>query len=362
MVNGVERNPPVFDGHNDTLLELYMPEHGECRSFFVWNSTGHLDLPRAVKGGLAGGIFAICVPPPSGSEESAPMYGFTETDNGYEIKMQSPLSYEYAREFTCNVLGLMEQIEQESSGLVKLVHNYGELTTCMDCDIFAVVLHLEGAEAIDRDLSDLPGYYHRGLRSLGLVWSRPNEFGYGVPFMFPHSPDTGPGLTAAGKELVRECNRLGIMVDLAHINERGFKDVANISNAPLAVSHTNVFSLCPSTRNVTDYQIDAVAESGGVIGISFMTENTNPDGTPDVHTPLSLIVEHIDYIARKAGIDHIALGSDFDGAEMPESIADVTFLPALLEALRQRGYDDESLEKIAYRNWLRIFRDTWKPE
>ena len=81
-----------------------------------------------------------------------------------------------------------------------------------------------------------------------------------------------------------------------------------------------------------------------------------------MHTPLSLIVEHIDYIARKAGIDHIALGSDFDGAEMPESIADVTFLPALLEALRQRGYDDESLEKIAYRNWLRIFRDTWKPE
>lgn len=361
MANEVERNPPVFDGHNDTLVELFMSEHDERRSFFIEKGTGHIDLPRARKGGLAGGIFAVCVPPPGGSEESAPMYGFTKTENGFEMKIQSPLSYGYAREFTCHVLELIEQIERESDGLVMIVRSYEDLTICMERDIFAVVLHFEGAEAIDRNLSDLPGYYNRGLRSLGPVWSRPNEFGIGVPFRFPHSPDTGPGLTAAGKELIRECNRLGIVIDLAHINEQGFKDVAKISCAPLVVSHTNVFSLCPSTRNVTDYQIDAVAESCGVIGISFMTENINPDGTPDVHTPLSLIVEHIDYIARKAGIDHVALGSDFDGAEMPESIADVTFLPDLLEALRQRGYDGGSLEKIAYRNWLRIFRDTWRP-
>jgi membrane dipeptidase len=145
------------------------------------------------------------------------------------------------------------------------------------------------------------------------------------------------------------------------MNELGFRDVAKLTHAPLVVTHTNVFTLCRSTRNVTDYQISTVAESGGVIGISFVTENLNPDGTPDPHTPLFLIADHIDYVARKAGINLVAFGSDFDGAEMPESLADVTFLPALVDTLRNRGYDDKSLEKVAYGNWLRVLREIWKP-
>src|ERR1700759_669044 len=96
-----------------------------------------------------------------------------------------------------------------------------------------MVLHLEGAEAIDADLSNLEAFYASGLRSLGPVWSRPNIFGHGVPFAYPRSPDTGPGLTAAGKEFVRACNRLGILVDVSHLNERGFWDVANLSDRPL---------------------------------------------------------------------------------------------------------------------------------
>jgi membrane dipeptidase len=361
MTNEVERKLPVFDGHNDTLLDLYMPKHGKRRSFLNGSYEGHIDLPRAGKAGLVGGIFGLCVPPPPASEESDPMYGFAVTEDGYEMKMHSPLEYEYAREFTGRVLDMLDDMEQASNRLVKVVQSYEDLTGCMERGIFAVVLHFEGAEAIDRDLSNLSEYYRRGLRSLGPVWSRPNRFGCGVPFRFPHSPDTGPGLTDAGKDLVRECNSLGIMVDLAHMNEHGFRDVAKLTHAPLVVTHTNVFTLCRSTRNVTDYQISTVAESGGIIGISFVTENLNPDGTPDPHTPLSLIADHIDYVARKVGIDHVAFGSDFDGAEMPESLADVTFLPALVDTLRNRGYDSESLEKVAYRNWLRVLGETWKP-
>src|SRR5204862_5975253 len=107
----------------------------------------------------------------------------------------------------------------------------------------AAILHFEGAEPIDSQLNALEVFYRAGLRSLGLVWSRPNAFGEGVPFRFPSSPDTGPGLTAAGRELVRECNRLGILVDLSHLNERGFWDVADVTTAPLVATHSNAHAL-----------------------------------------------------------------------------------------------------------------------
>ena len=151
------------------------------------------------------------------------------------------------------------------------------------------------------------------------------------------------------------------MIDLSHINEKGFWDVADITRAPLVVTHTNVFSLCPSTRNVTDDQIKAVGSSNGVIGISFVPENLNPHGVPDPDIPLSMIADHIDYVAREAGIDHVAFGSDFDGAKLPDAIDNVTKLPELIATLRDRGYSDEMLGKVTYRNWLRVFKDTWKP-
>jgi membrane dipeptidase len=350
---------PIFDGHNDTLLDLFLPERGG-RSFLEESQKGHIDLPRAREGGLSGGIFAICAPAPRFSKESDPMYGFTITKNGYDIKMRSPVKHEYASELTNSVLDYAEDLEKKANGLITIIHKYKDLLECMENDIFAIVLHFEGAEAIKEDLSNLQEYYDRGLRSLGLVWSRANAFGTGVPYKFPHSPDTGPGLTNLGKELVRECNRLGVMIDLAHINEKGFWDVAKLSNAPLVVTHSNVHALCPTTRNLTDEQIDAIGASNGVIGVSFVPENLNPNGMPDPNTPLTVIADHIDYIVQKIGIDHAAFGSDFDGAEMPDDIRDVAALPNLIETFRNRGYDNGSLEKIAYKNWLRVLRTSWK--
>ena len=122
----------------------------------------------------------------------------------------------------------------------------------------AAVLHIEGAEAIDPELDALEVLHAAGLRSLGPVWSRPNLFGHGVPFRFPSSPDTGPGLTDAGKALVRACNELRLMLDLSHLNEAGFWDVAALSQAPLVASHSNAHALCPCSRNLTDKQLDAI--------------------------------------------------------------------------------------------------------
>jgi membrane dipeptidase len=198
---------------------------------------------------------------------------------------------------------------------------------------------------------------------LGLVWSRPNAFGYGVPYRHPHSPDTGPGLTSAGRKLVEACNELRIIIDLAHINERGFWDVVKISKQPLVISHAAVHTLCPASRNITDKQIDAVGNSGGVIGVWFepmhIHYQADLEGNPISDVAASEIANHIDYIARRIGVEHVAIGSDFDGADMPTELSDVSHLPLLLECLSQLGYSDEALEKIAHKNWLRAIRDIW---
>jgi membrane dipeptidase len=147
--------------------------------------------------------------------------------------------------------------------------------------VLATILHFEGAEAIDPQLNALEVFYQAGLRSLGLVWSRPTAFGHGVPFAFPHSPDTGPGLTDAGKQLVRACNRLGIMIDLSHLNEQGFWDVAELTNAPLVATHSNAHALCASSRNLTDKQLDAIKESDGMVGLNFAVCFLREDGAND---------------------------------------------------------------------------------
>jgi membrane dipeptidase len=347
----------VFDGHNDTLTHFYA--HPD-QSFLAENTSAHIDLPRARKGGLAGGLFAIFTPPPPDSPERDPMYGITFTDDGYRVAERSPIDQAYAETFTNQVIDFAYQLEGEANGQIRIILNYDELEKYLGQDVLTMVLHLEGAEAIKPDLSNLEFYEMEGVRSIGLVWSRPNAFGNGVPFAFPQSPDTGAGLTDAGKALVRECNRLGIMVDLAHLNQRGFFDVADISSAPLIVTHADVYAICPSSRNLTDAQIEAVGASGGVIGINFEAMNTHPQSSIDQNVPLTQITRHIDYIVNKIGIDHVAFGSDFDGADMPNDLHDVTGLPALIETLRASGYDQAAVEKITYKNWLRVFQATWK--
>jgi membrane dipeptidase len=184
-------------------------------------------------------------------------------------------------------------------------------------------------------------------------------FAEGVPFRFPSSPDTGPGLTAAGRELVRACNDRGILVDLSHLNEAGFWDVARLSTAPLVATHSNAHSLCPSSRNLTDAQLDAIGASGGVVGVNFAVSFVREDGGQVAATPLEEIIYHLQYIAGRIGLDHVAFGSDFDGALVPEALGGIAGLPKLVDALRAAGLDEEAVAKVTHRNWLRVLGDTW---
>ncbi|MGB0384593.1 MAG: dipeptidase [Ardenticatenaceae bacterium] len=348
-------NLPIFDGHNDTLLDMYVPSPGEERSFFVQSEHGHLDLPRARAGGLGGGFFAIFVVAPKKNEAKESVI------NSADKKEPAPaLEHRYALEFTMGMAGTLFRLEAESKGQFKVVRTVDELTSCLRDGIMAAILHFEGAETIDTDLNALYVFYEAGLRSLGITWSRPNAFAHGVPFDFPSSPDTGPGLTEAGKELVRACNQLGIMLDLSHLNEKGFWDVAKLSNAPLVATHSNAHVLSPSSRNLTDKQLDAIKESDGIVGINFHRGFLRADGDSKQETSLTEIVRHLDYIANRIGIDRVALGSDFDGAKMPQDLHDVAGLPKLVAALRQHGYDEDALKKIAYQNWVRVLRKTWR--
>jgi membrane dipeptidase len=224
----------------------------------------------------------------------------------------------------------------------------------------AAVLHLEGAEAIDPALESLDLWYAAGLRSLGPVWSRPNAFGHGVPFIFPSSPDTGPGLTAAGRALVTRCGELGIMVDLSHLTEAGFWDVAALEAGPLVASHSGVHALSAASRNLTDGQLDAIGSTGGLVGIVYACPFLREDFADDADTPLELIARHAAYVAERIGVAHVALGSDFDGATIPADLGDVAGVPKLLDALAVAGFSAEEVAQVAWGNWRRVIGAWWR--
>lgn len=337
---------PIFDGHNDLLLRLWKEK--SRRSFFVRGRKGHIDLPRARKGNLAGGFFAIF----------APSRCILKTRS---IRKFAGLSQIQAKKMTDAMIDHLVHLEIESQGAARMVRTVDDLTECLKNNVLAMILHFEGAEAIRSSLEELESFYEKGLRSIGPVWSRSNAFAHGVPFAFPHSPDTGPGLTKAGIRLVKKCNEMGILIDLSHLNEKGFWDIAKYSNAPLVATHSNAHALTPSSRNLTDKQLDAIKDSDGMVGVNFAVQFLRSDGKDITNSPLHDIVRHLDYLVEKLGINRVGFGSDFDGAKIPDSLGDASGLPRLITALRRRGYTETDLHKLTHQNWIRVLRLTWSP-
>jgi membrane dipeptidase len=336
---------PVFDGHNDALLRLHLQKEGDpVAGFLAGTAGGHIDLPKAREGGLAGGLFAVFCPSPEKLD-------FGAFAAGGEVPMPPPLPMDMARQSATRMISLLFQLERASGGQVSVCRSAAEVRAAMSRHALATVLHIEGVECIDGDLDFLEVLYAAGLRSLGPVWSRHNIFGHGVPFRFPGSPDTGPGLTEAGRRLVSACNRLGVLVDLSHLNERGFWDVAGLSSAPLVATHSNAHALCPTPRNLTDDQLRAIGETGGMAGLNFATGFLRPDGRMDAATDIDLMLRHLDHMIEMAGEDHVGLGSDFDGAVIPETIRSAAGLPRLVHAMEQRGYGRPLIEKLAHANY-----------
>ena len=350
----------VFDGHNDTLLKLELDARaGRPHDFAAGNAPGNapgdapangsgsgaldIDLPRARRGGLAGGLFAMFTP-------ASTMRG-SDFDPRNPANF-APVSQEHALGFTLAMFARMRRLARDLPEDLAICGDAAAVRQAIDGHRIAVVPHIEGAECIDTDLNALEVLHAAGLRSLGLVWSRPNAFGHGAPMGAQPELDPGEGLTDAGRALVAECERLGILVDLSHLTEAGFWDVHRMATRPLIATHSNVHAISPSARNLTDRQLAAIAESGGVVGLNFHVGFLREDCREEPDTPMTVLLRHLDHLLRLLGESGVALGSDFDGCKLPAEIGDVTGLPRLVAAMRDAGYGERLIGRICRENWL----------
>jgi len=312
----------IIDGHIDVLHALetqWRKFHEEpAEDHFA---RGHVDLPRMRKGNVLGAFFAVY-----------------PTVNEFSIKK--------------GVDSWFKLIEDEQNELLH-VKNVEDFDKCIKENKIGAVLHFEGAGGIDSEFHNLRNYYRLGLRSMGLSWTNINKFATGVRMIEER------GLTFEGKELVKEMEKLGIIIDVSHLNIKSFWDVVNLASKPIIASHSNSFALCNDPRNLKDDQIKAIGELNGTIGINFCVAFLTKDKKKDEIT-FEIIKKHIDRMVENAGIKHVSFGSDYDGAPVPDILEDISYYPKLTEYLEENGYNRQELELITHKNFLRVMKEVWK--
>ena len=346
-------DPSIFDGHNDVLLKLYRSGGLSAAGSFLTGCDGAIDVPSAHAGGFGGGFFAVYVPSPMDIDAK-----FAEmTKDQYDLPLPDPIDWEDA--FPVVMAQAAVLFDLEKRGALKVCRSAADIRATLGAGKIAAIFHIEGAEAIDRDFHTLDVLYQAGLRSLGPVWSRSTIFGHGVPFRYPSDGDIGPGLTDYGLQLVKRCNDMGIMLDLSHLNEAGFWDVARHSTKPLVATHSNAHAICPHARNLTDKQLAAIRESDGMVGLNFAVAFLREDGKMLADVPLEQMLRHIDHLIEHLGEDRVGFGSDYDGAVVPEALTSCANLPQLRHAMAKHGYNDALMAKLCHGNWLRVLEKTW---
>lgn len=313
-------NSIIFDGHCDTLLEVLDGK----RRLNERSTEGHIDLPRLREGGVTAQVFAIFI-----EDKYLPGKAARQT-----LRVLDTLYNELAANTDSLVLATKAEDIEKAKKTGKV----------------AAVVGIEGAESLEGELGLLRMFHRLGVRLLTVAWSRRNEAADGI-----QEARTGGGLTNFGLKLVEECNRLGIMVDISHLAPAGVQDILEVSSQPVIASHSNAYALCPHPRNLTDQQLAALAEKGGVVGVTFVPSFITEDRK---EASLEKLLDHIDHIVQVAGVDHVGLGSDFDGFSPPPPVGleDVTRLPDITSGLLNRGYGEDEIRKILGGNFLRVFR------
>ncbi|HEY63504.1 MAG TPA: membrane dipeptidase [Caldilineae bacterium] len=323
-ISEVHRQAVIIDGHCDTLLAVAAGR----RSLLERSEEGHIDLPRLQEAGVTAQVFALYVPAPHA----------TYAPTAYALRL---------------IHHLYVAVE-ESGGALTLAREAADIECAHADGRVAAIIGMEGAEPLDGSLELLHIFHRLGLRLLGLTWNRRNAVADGLD-----AQRTNGGLTPFGVRLVEACHDLGIVIDVAHLAPRGVEEVLQIGTHPIVASHANARALCDHPRNLTDEQLQGIAERGGVVGATFVPQFISED--PEQAT-LDRFLDHIAHMVEVMGADHVALGSDFDGfdATPPEGITSVVSLPRVTEGLAARGFPPEVIRKILGENWLRVFRVTWK--
>jgi len=254
-------------------------------------------------------------------------------------------------QFTLEMIDLFYRWKKENSEVLYLITSKKDIELLEEGKLFCL-LSIEGGEALDGKLFMLDLYYRLGVRAMGLTWNGRNLLADGV-----NSGNNPGGLTFFGEEIVKKMNTLGMIIDVSHISEKSFWDVIKLSSEPVIASHSNCFSLHKHIRNLKDEQIRAIAEKGGVIGITFVS-----DFLGEGVVTIEQVVNHIEHIIDiTGGYDTAGIGSDFYGTDkLPEGLKDISFLPRLTESLVKRGHKYKDIEKIIGKNWLRILSQILK--
>ena len=323
----LHRDSIVIDGHCDTLLQvgqgLYRYPARPARNFWEEGSSGHIDFPRLVKGGVTCQVMALYIEPQYKPTVSARR--------------------------TLELLDAAYRLFEESSDFI-LATRAKDIIEAKRNGKVSALLSIEGGEAVEDSLPVLRSFYRLGVRAMGLTWNQRNDIADGV------GEKSGSSLTEFGIALVKEMERLGMIVDVSHLSDSSFWSLHAVAERPYIASHSNARALCPHPRNLDDRQIEALAAKGGVIGVVFASNFVSEDPS---RVSLGALVDHIDHIVKVAGIDHVGLGSDFDGFGVKEGapvvMKDVSELPLLTRELVQRGYTEEGVRKILGGNWLRVY-------
>ncbi len=359
----------VVDTHNDVVQRVLAGEDISVRTIH-----GHSDLPRFQEGGLDVEMFSIWVPP----ETTSPSY-FHQADEQIDSVMsfvrRNPSKVGFAR-----TADEVEKLVQQGK--------------------FVAMMGMEGGHPIDNDLKKLEHFYDRGVRYMTLTWNNSTSWATSAKDedelrdSLKHK-----GLTKFGRRIVGRMNNLGMMVDVSHVGERTFWDVIKTSRKPVIASHSSAWALCRNRRNLKDDQLRAIAKNGGVVFINFapwfidstfgakersmLARNKAridsfratlkghdaflsdmavaeflKDQYEPIRPPLKLLIDHFDYVAKLIGVEHVGIGSDFDGITVtPKEMDDVTFLPNITRELLKRGYLDQDVKKMLGENFLRVLRE-----
>ncbi len=355
----------VADTHNDIPSKTI-----EKKLTFDTNLKGkaHSDLKRMKKGGIDVQMFSIFC---DGEQINPYAYANQEIDSVYAWVQRNPSK-------------------------MMIVKTPEQLKQALKEKKLASMLGVEGGHMIEDKIENLENLFQRGARYMTLTWNNSTSWATSAADETTKK-DSLPfiGLTEKGKEIVKRMNQLGIMVDVSHLGERSFWDVVSTSTKPIIASHSCVYNLCPHRRNLKDDQIKAIAKSGGVIYLNFYSgfldstyekkanafkaahkaeidelikQNVQPDyafmfvsekhksETADLRAPLSKLLDHLDYIVKLVGINHVGIGSDFDGIEAPpQQLNGVQNLPILTKAMLQHGYSKADVYKILGENFIRVF-------
>jgi membrane dipeptidase len=354
----------VVDTHDDTTQRFLDGDF----DLGARSSTGSIDIPRMKEGGLGAIFFSIWIP----------------------SKITGPEAVKRALD---QIDAVREKVRKHPKDIV-LATTAADVREARKQGKIAALMGVEGGHMIASDLGALRLYAALGVRYMTLTHSGNDEWADSSTDTAVHN-----GLTDFGKEVVREMNRLGMMVDISHVSDKTFYDALAVSKAPLIASHSSCRAICNAPRNMTDQMIKDLAAKGGIIQINyhvgFLSEEfMNADKDPEITKAITAevekrcgnkegcqliegdrltreyvqqgklprvdwtkIIEHIDHAVKLVGADHVGLGSDFDGANMPFGMEDATKLPLITEALLRRGYSDEDVRKILGENTLRVMTE-----